>query len=107
MDAQRSRCGHNIFVLWFLLQSFFLFFVNYSQPSQIGCLQYFHTWCGLSVNLRCRSETCCTRLAEIQDAKDRHLGTIAQLSSGCIFATKAYIDNRKHGKQQYFLHMSY
>jgi len=28
-----------------------------------------HTWCGLSANLGCRSETCCTRLAEIQDAK--------------------------------------
>ena len=23
-----------------------------------------HTWCGLSANLRCRSETCCTRLIE-------------------------------------------
>jgi len=39
-----------------------LFFLY--QPSQIGCLPYFHTWCGLSDNFRCRSETCCTRLAE-------------------------------------------
>jgi len=30
---------------------------------------YLHTWCGLSANLRRRSETCCTWLAEIQDAK--------------------------------------
>jgi len=41
-----------------------------SQPPQIRCLPYFHTWCGLSANLRCRSETCCTRLAETQDAKN-------------------------------------
>jgi len=30
-----------------------------------------HIWCGLSANLGCRSETCCTRLAEIQDTKNR------------------------------------
>jgi len=46
-------------------------------------LRYFHTWCGLSANLECRSEMCCTWLAEIQDAKKwpkiRHLGTIRQL----------------------------
>jgi len=41
-----------------------LFFLAYSQPSQIGCLPYFHTWYGLSANLECRSETCCMRLAE-------------------------------------------
>jgi len=63
---------------------FFLsFFIAYSQPSQIAYLPYFHTWCGLSANLRCRSETCCTRLAEkyrTQKApKIRHLCTIAQL----------------------------
>jgi len=42
---------------------------------------------------------CCTRLAEIQDAKiakNRHLRTITHLS-GYIFAIKAYIDNRKKG----------
>ena len=39
--------------------------------------------CGLSANLRCRSETCCTGLAantgRKKVAKNRHLGTIAQL----------------------------
>jgi len=54
--------------------------------------------CGLSANLRCRSEMCCTRLAgktgRKNVAKNRHLGTIAQLS-GYIFTTKAHIDNRK------------
>ena len=42
-----------------------------------------HMVCGLSANLRCRSETCCTRLAENTGckkvAKNRHLGIIAQL----------------------------
>jgi len=44
--------------------SSYLFFFAYSQPLQIGYLQYFHTWCGLSVNLECSSEMCCTWLAE-------------------------------------------
>jgi len=63
--------------------SFFLFFLIYSQPSQIGCLPYFHTWYGLSVNLECRSEMCCTQLTENTVHKKlpkvQHLGTIAQL----------------------------
>jgi len=65
--------------------SFFylLFFLAYSQPSQIECLPYFYTWCGLSANLGCRSEMCCTCLAVIQDAKvaknSPYMGTIAQL----------------------------
>jgi len=62
---------------------FLSFFLAKSQPPQIGCLPYFHTWCGLSANLRCKSETCCTQLAENTGrkivAKNRHLGTIAQL----------------------------
>jgi len=64
MAALRSRCRHYIFALWFLLLSIFLFFLAWFQPSQIGCLPYFHTWCGLCANLRCSSETCCSRLAE-------------------------------------------
>jgi len=62
MSALWNRAGHYIFVLWFLLLS--SFFLAYSQPTQIGCLPYFHhTWCGLSANLGCWSETCCMRLA--------------------------------------------
>ena len=41
------------------------------------------TWCGLSANLECRSEMCCTWLGENtgrkNDAKNRYLGTIPQL----------------------------
>jgi len=74
MAAMRSRCGHYIFVLWFLLLlSFFLsiFSLAYSQPSHIGCLTYFHTWCGLSMNLGCRSERAACGSLKIQDAKNR------------------------------------
>jgi len=64
----------------FYLSSFF-FFLAYSQPSRMST--YFHTWCGLSTNLECRSEMCCTRLVENTGpknyAKNRHLRTIAQL----------------------------
>jgi len=47
-----------------------------SQPSQIGCLPYFHTWCGLSANLGCRSETCCMQLAENTGCKKSQKFTI-------------------------------
>jgi len=64
----------------YLLSSFFL---ACSQPSQIGCLPYFYTWCGPSANLGCRSETCHTRLAgntgRKKSPKIRQLRTIAQL----------------------------
>jgi len=77
-----------IFSSCFFLLSFFLLlrlflFPRLSQQSEVGCLPYFHTWCGLSANLECRSEMCCTRRAENTGrkkvAKNRHLGTIAQL----------------------------
>ena len=66
--------------VFFLLSSFFLlFFLAYSQRSEIGCLPYFHTWCGLSANLECMTEMRCTLLAENTGCKNRHFGTIAQL----------------------------
>jgi len=79
MVALWNRADHYIFCPVVSYSFVYLF----SSPSQIGCLPYFHTWCGLSANLRCRSETCCTRLARNAGpkkvAKNRHLGTIAQL----------------------------
>ena len=120
MAALRSRCGHYIFALWFLLS----FFLAYPQPLQIGCLPYMvsihthiymsiYTWCRLSANLGCRSsETRCTRLAEIQDAKNAKNSPSAHhrtTLSGYIFAiaTTAHIENReKLVKQQYLPHMS-
>jgi len=75
----------------------------------IGCLPYFHTWCGLSVNLECRSETCCARLAENtarkNDAKNRHLGTIPQLCQAISLQLRHVSTIRtKLVKQQYLLH---
>jgi len=66
-----------------------------------GCLPYLHTWCGLSANLRCRSETCCTGLAANTGrkklSKNRQLGTIAQLCRAISSQLRhvSTIDNRK------------
>ena len=50
---------------FFFLPSSFFPSPILSRRMQIGCLPYLHsTWCGLSANLACRSETCCMRLAE-------------------------------------------
>jgi len=92
-----NKSGHYIFVLGFLLSSSILssFFLVYSQLSPIGCLPYFHTWCGLSANLGCRSEKCCTRLAENTGRKKSPSWHHRTILSDCVFATKACIDNRK------------
>jgi len=78
---------------------FLLFFPSQSQPLQIGCLPCFHTWCGLSANLRCRSELYCTRLAgnagrkkSTKSPSGHHRTTL----SGYIFATKAHVDSQKN-----------
>ena len=72
------------FALWFLL-SFFLFFYSPNLSGRIVDVYHtsFYTWCGLSANFEYRSEMCCMRLAgntgRKNDAKNRNLGTIAQL----------------------------
>jgi len=94
---------------FFFLLSFFLSSPNLSRRMQIGCLPYLHTWCGLSANLRCRSETCCTRLAantgRKKSSKNRHLGTIAQLCRA-IPSELRHVSTigKKLVKQQYLLH---
>ena len=82
MVALWNRADYYIFILWFLSILYLLLFLALSQRPHIGCLPYFHTWCGLSANLECRSEMCCTLLAEKtagpkKVARNRHLGTIA------------------------------
>ena len=69
------------------------------------------TWCGFSANLECRSEMCCTRLAENtgrkNDAKNRHLGTIAHLCRAVSLQLRHVSTvGKKLVKQQYLLHMS-
>jgi len=73
-----------------------------TQRPQIGCLPYFHTWCGPSANLECRSEMCCTRLAGNTGRKKSPFWHHCTTLSGYVFGTKACIDNRKTlVKQQY------
>jgi len=72
----------------FLPCGFFFFFLSFF-PRLISAVGDWmsaippHMAWPYSVNLRCRSETCCRRLAENTGrnkvAKSRHLGTIAQL----------------------------
>jgi len=82
---------------FFCLLSFLL--LAYSQPLQIGCLPYFHTWCVLSANLGCRSETCCKRLAENTGDKKSPkiclLGTIAELSRAISSQVRHILTIRK------------
>jgi len=99
MVALWNRADHYIFDA--VVCYFFFFFPRLnSQPPQIGCLSYLHTWCGLSANLRSRSETCCTRLAEknrTQKCRQKSpSGHYRTSLSGYIFATEARIDNRKN-----------
>jgi len=79
------------FLLWppciadadIIFSSCFFFFLSFflAQRSQIGCLPYFYTRCGLSANLDCRSEMCCTRLTGNAGPKKspKNLHTIEQL----------------------------
>jgi len=102
---------HPVVSSFFFCRCVFLF-LAYSQQSQIGCLPYFHTWCGLSANLECRSEMCCTRLAENKgrknDVKKSPSAHHRTALLGYMFATKACIDNwaKKLVEQQYLPHMS-
>jgi len=49
---------------------FFLFPRLFSRGRKLDVdVPWACTWCGLSANLECRSEMCCMRLAEMQDAK--------------------------------------
>jgi len=88
---------------------FFLFyFLTLSQRSEIGYLPYFHT-CGLSANLECMSEMCCSlhvpRWKYTQ--KNRHFGTITQLCRAVSLQLRhASTIGEKLVKPQYLLHMS-
>jgi len=84
MVALCNRADHYIFALWFL-SSFFFFFpcLISAAVDWMSTILPHIVWPYLSTNLRCRSETCCTRLAGNAEckkvAKNCHLGTIAQL----------------------------
>jgi len=95
----------------FLPRDFYLLSFFFSSPnlrgSDIGCLPCFHTWCGLSANLECTSEMCCTWLAENTGRKKSPFRHHRTTLSGCIFAAEACINIRKKlVKHRYLLHMS-
>jgi len=93
-----AGCGHIYIFVLFLLS---ILFPRRSQRSQIGCLPYFYTWRGLlSANLECRSEMCCTWLAENTEPKKSPSGHHRTNLSRYIFATKAHIDNREKSVKQ-------
>jgi len=97
-------------VVSIFLLSFF-FFPRLISWSEIGRLPYFHTWCGLSVNLECMSEMCCTQLAENTGrknyAKNHHLRTIAQLCLAMSSQLRHMSTiGKKLVKRQYLLHIS-
>jgi len=101
MVALWNRADYYIFMLWFvlLLLSFFSS-PNLSRRMQIGCLPYFHTWCG-----QCEFKTQVWNL--LHAARWKHSrptqksrqksppGHHRTTLSGYIFATKVRIDNRK------------
>jgi len=87
MAALRSRCGHYIFALWFLLSSVICFSRLFSSVADLMFTILPHVVCGLSTNLGCRSETCCTRLAENTGCKKSPSVDHRTTLSGCIFAT--------------------
>jgi len=114
MAALCNRAGHHIFALWFLsfFLSFFLLLSFFSSPNLSGCrLDVYHTSAhGVALvriqnaGLKCAS---CGSL-EIQDAKNRNFGTIAQLCRA-ISSELRHVSTigKKTVKQQYLLHMSW
>jgi len=108
MAALWNRAGHYIFMLWFL-SIFFPRLISAVGDWMSTILRHM-VW-PYSANLECRSETCCTRLAEKyrrqKVAKNRHLGTIAQLCRA-ISSQLRHISaiGKKLVKQHYVLHMS-
>jgi len=101
MVALWNRADHYIFALWFLLLSSFSFFSspNLSRRGLDVCHTSTHG-VALRATSGCRSETCCMQLAENTGrkkvAKNRHLGTIAQLCRAISSELRlARIDIRK------------
>ena len=81
MVALWNRADQYIFILWFLSS----IYLSYFFPRLISVAAHWMstTWCGLSANLECRSETCCARLAANgglkKSPKNGHLGIIVQI----------------------------
>jgi len=108
MVALWNRADHYIFILWFLSSSFFPRLISSVADWMTTILPHM-VW--LSANLECWCEMYCTRLTENtgrkNDAKNRHLGTIAKICQA-ISSQLRHVSTigKKLVKQQYLLHMS-
>jgi len=103
MAALPCRCGHYIFALWLLLFSS----PNLSHRGLDVCDTSTHC---LSANLGCRSEMCCTLLAENSGCKKSpkicYLRTIAQFCRAISLQLRHLLRIGKElVKQQYLPHM--
>jgi len=100
-----NRAGHIYFHPVVCSSSFFSF--RLISPVADWMSTTLPPWCGLSANLECRSETCCTRLAGNAGCKKSPSAHHRTTLSGYIVTTKARIDNRKKlVKEQYLLQLS-
>ena len=91
--------------------TFLLFFSRLISAVAEWMSTILYTWCDLSADSECRSKMRCTWLAGNtglkNDAKNRHLGTIAQLCQAESSQLRhASTVGKKLAKQQYLLHMS-
>ena len=105
----RPRADHYIFILFLLLLSSFFPRLSSAVGDWMSTILPHMVW--PCANLECRSEVCCMRLAENTGckkvAKNRHLGTIAQLCWAVSSQLRHVSTIRKKlVKQQYLLHMS-
>ena len=100
--AAARRC-----LRFLVLSCGFFFYLLFSSPNlsrrRLDVCHTSDTWCGLSANLECMSEMCCTRLAENRAI----FGTIGQLCRA-VSSQLRHISTigKKLVKQQYLLHMS-
>jgi len=96
MAALRSRCGHYIFALWSLLLSSFFHRLISAVADWMSTILAHMVWpqCELECILKCTSRGS----LKIHDSKNRQKSSSGHhrtILSGCIFAIKACIDNRK------------
>jgi len=111
MVALCNRADHYIFIMFLLSSSLFFPRLISAVGDWMSTILPHMVWCGLSANLECRSEMCCTRLAENTGrkkvAKNRHLGTITQLCRAISSQLRqvSTIGKKKLLKRQYVLHM--
>jgi len=113
MAALWNRAGHYIFALWFLSSiylSIYLLFSSHNLSSRrldVYHTSTVHTWCGLSANLECMAEMCCTQLAENTGWKNRHFGTLTQICWAVSLQLRHVSTiGKKLVKHRYLLHMS-